>query len=131
MWADREKLSQILINLLSNAAKFTDTGGTVTVAVVSPDDGTMSSNTVQLCVSDTGAGIPADKLESVFQPFVQLNRVLSSTHEGTGLGLAISRDLARGMGGNLFVESAVGQGSRFEIRLPTWRPAGTPRPEGS
>jgi signal transduction histidine kinase len=70
-------------------------------------------------VADTGCGIPADKQESVFEPFVQLERTLSSPHQGTGLGLAISRDLARGMGGELTVESTRGAGSRFILRLPS------------
>ena len=127
VWADREKLSQILLNLLSNAVKFTEPGGRVTVAVVQPEGGVPASDAVLLSVTDTGAGIPSDKLESVFQPFVQLNRGLSSTHEGTGLGLAISRDLARGMGGNLFVESEVGSGSTFTLVLRrTTLPTGEP-----
>jgi signal transduction histidine kinase len=72
---------------------------------------------VQIIVRDTGLGIPEDKLASIFEPFVQLERRLSSTHEGTGLGLAISRDLARGMGGELTVKSAVGSGSEFILTL--------------
>jgi len=70
-----------------------------------------------LQVSDTGIGIPADKHESIFDPFVQVHRNLTRSTEGTGLGLAISRDLARGMGGDLSVESAVGNGSTFSLRL--------------
>ena len=70
-------------------------------------------------VIDTGCGIPSDKWESVFEPFVQLERTLSSPHQGTGLGLAISRDLARGMGGELTVRSTPGSGSTFLLRLPT------------
>jgi signal transduction histidine kinase len=68
-------------------------------------------------VVDTGAGIPADKLESIFEPFVQVNRTLSTTNDGVGLGLAISRDLARAMGGDLTVESQVGAGSAFTVHL--------------
>jgi signal transduction histidine kinase len=71
-----------------------------------------------LHVEDTGIGIPADKLDVIFEPFVQVGRGLSSPGEGAGLGLAISRDLARGMGGDLTVESRVGRGSRFTLRLP-------------
>jgi signal transduction histidine kinase len=78
---------------------------------------------VAIRVSDTGIGIPADKLEAVFQPFVQVGRSLSSPGEGTGLGLAISRDLARGMGGELTAESTAGEGSVFTISLPR---AGSP-----
>jgi len=73
---------------------------------------------VSIAVRDTGVGIPADKLDSIFEPFVQLGRGLATTHEGTGLGLAVSRDLARGMGGELTVESEVGRGSVFTVTLP-------------
>ena len=74
---------------------------------------------VQVRVRDTGVGIPADQLERIFEPFVQVDR--HRTHEsqqGVGLGLAISRDLARGMGGDLMVESVVGVGSTFILTLP-------------
>jgi signal transduction histidine kinase len=69
-------------------------------------------------VSDTGIGIPTDKLTSIFDPFVQINTRLTRTEEGIGLGLAISRDLARGMGGELTVESREGVGSTFTLTLP-------------
>ncbi|HEX5577304.1 MAG TPA: ATP-binding protein, partial [Gemmatimonadaceae bacterium] len=110
-WADREKVRQVLLNLLSNAIKFTDAGGRITIDCSADDD------EARVLVSDTGFGIPEDKLGSIFEPFVQLERNLSSTHEGTGLGLAISRDLARGMGGELTVESKVGDGSIFVLTL--------------
>ena len=71
-----------------------------------------------LSVHDTGIGIAADKLESIFEPFVQLGRSLTTSHEGTGLGLAIGRDLARARGGDLAVQSTVGEGSVFELTLP-------------
>jgi PAS domain S-box-containing protein len=109
---DAEKIQQILLNLLSNAVKFTDAGGRIAVGA------DRVGNVVCIEVSDTGCGIPADKKESVFEPFVQLERTLSSPHQGTGLGLAISRDLARGMGGELTLESTPGSGSRFQLRLP-------------
>ena len=69
-------------------------------------------------VKDTGIGVPADQLERIFEPFVQLGRTLSAPASGTGLGLAISRDLARGMGGDLFVESESGRGAVFTLTLP-------------
>ena len=68
-------------------------------------------------VTDTGCGIPADKLEAIFDPFTQVNRRLTRPSEGTGLGLAISRDLARGMGGDLRVRSVEGEGSTFTLIL--------------
>jgi PAS domain S-box-containing protein len=109
---DAEKIQQILLNLLSNAVKFTDAKGRISVAAQRTD------GVVCIEVSDSGCGIPADKWESVFEPFVQLERTLSSPHQGTGLGLAISRDLARGMGGELTVQSTPGSGSSFLLRLP-------------
>src|SRR2546423_1335468 len=110
--ADRPKVDQILLNLLSNAVKFTATGGKIRVSCKTQDRFAL------ITVTDTGAGIPTDKLASIFEPFVQLGRSLSSAHEGTGLGLAISRDLARAMKGDLTVTSVVGEGSRFTITLP-------------
>ena len=75
-----------------------------------------------LSVRDTGIGIPADSLTSIFQPFVQVGRSLTSPHEGAGLGLAISSDLALGMGGKLEVESSLGEGSQFTLSLPAATP---------
>ena len=113
--ADAEKLRQILINLLGNAIKFTDRGGRVELT------GGAEGGGVSLSVRDTGIGIPADKLETIFEPFVQVRSDLTRPADGTGLGLAISRDLARGMGGELTVVSAPGQGSRFTLTLPAAR----------
>ena len=109
---DRAKVDQILLNLLSNAVKFTGSGGTVRVTCKE------SADTAAIEVSDTGSGIPPEKIEAIFEPFVQLGRSLSSAHEGTGLGLAISRELARAMNGNLTVTSKVGSGSTFTLSLP-------------
>ena len=109
---DRAKVDQILLNLLSNAIQFTNSNGTVTVECKE------SGNTASIAVVDTGVGIPTDKLDAIFEPFVQLGRSLSSAHEGTGLGLAISRELARAMKGNLTVTSKVGSGSTFTLTLP-------------
>jgi signal transduction histidine kinase len=110
--ADEEKARQILINLLSNAVKFTPAGGEIRVACTDDAVG------VRITVTDNGAGIPADRLESIFEPFVQVDRGLTSRQEGTGLGLAISRDLARHMGGQLTASSTVGEGSTFTLTLP-------------
>ena len=110
---DREKVQQVLINLLTNAIKFTDRGGAIRVtAAAAPDH-------VRISVHDTGRGIPADRLEAIFQPFVQLDARLTRVNEGVGLGLSISRDLARGMGGDLNVSSTPGEGSTFVLSLPT------------
>ena len=121
--ADPDKLQQILVNLVGNAIKFSTHGGRIVVdALRCPSDASL----VEIRVHDTGIGMPAAQLASIFEPFVQLERKLSTTHEGTGLGLAISCDLARGMGGELTVESKVGQGSEFVLTLRRER---VPEPE--
>jgi signal transduction histidine kinase len=120
--ADREKVQQIVINLLSNAIKFTPAGGRVRVdadrAVPAASPGSNCGATVWLAVADTGIGIPEEKQASVFDPFVQVDMSRTRGSEGSGLGLAISRDLARGMGGDLAVESTPGVGSTFTLTLP-------------
>jgi PAS domain S-box-containing protein len=110
--ADRAKVEQIVLNLLSNAVKFTVAGGSISIGTF--DRGPV----VGVRVSDTGIGIPAEKLDSIFEPFVQVGRSLVTPHEGTGLGLAISRDLALRMNGDLTVVSEPGRGSTFELTLP-------------
>jgi PAS domain S-box-containing protein len=110
--ADRDKLQQILLNLLTNAIKFTEPGGEVRVDCASRGD------RIEIAVKDTGIGIASDKLLQVFEPFVQVDQRLTRPHEGVGLGLAISRDLARGMGGDLSAESTLGEGSSFLLSLP-------------
>ncbi len=112
--ADAEKLRQILINLLGNATKFTPIGGRVSFGVAPHE---ADGNLIELRVSDTGIGIPADKLETVFDPFIQLAPLTAPSNHGVGLGLAISRDLARGMGGELAVWSREGLGSTFTLTL--------------
>ena len=111
--ADREKTEQILLNLLSNAAKFTPPDGTIRIVASPYDDGR-----VAVRVEDTGIGIPPEKLTSVFEPFVQVDASSSRRAQGTGLGLSISRDLARGMKGDLTAESVVDVGSTFTLLLP-------------
>ena len=143
VWADREKLGQVLMNLLSNAVKFTGSldpqsgaaaagvRGRVAVSVAvreagpgpdGPDAG--RPGLAFLRVSDTGRGIPRAKQDAIFEPFVQVQQGYARATEGTGLGLAISRDLARGMGGDLRVRSREGVGSTFTVALR--RAAGAP-----
>ena len=110
--ADYDKLEQILLNLLSNAIKFTPASGRISVGA------RRSGDSVGIWVRDNGIGIPVDKLEKVFEPFVQIDRTPGSAHEGTGLGLSISRDLARAMGGELSVVSDADGGSVFTLMLP-------------
>ena len=110
--ADPDKLGQIIGNLLGNAAKFTPPGGRVEVFV---DE---TATVAELHVRDTGTGIPPDQLEAIFHPFVQLDSVFTRSADGSGLGLAISRDLARGMNGDLTVQSVPGAGSTFTLLLP-------------
>jgi len=113
---DTERVQQILLNLLGNAVKFTKPGGSVTLRCE------VNEIAARIQVCDTGPGIPRDRLDSIFDPFVQLEPALTRSAEGSGLGLAISRDLAQLMGGDLAVESTVGQGSTFTLTLP--RPPG-------
>jgi signal transduction histidine kinase len=110
--ADPEKVRQILLNLLSNAIKFTPPGGSITVEC--RVDGTAA----HVQVSDSGIGIPAQQIDAIFEPFVQIERSFSSDHQGTGLGLTISRDLARRMGGDISVTSTHGVGTTFTLTLP-------------
>jgi PAS domain S-box-containing protein len=113
--ADSEKVRQILLNLLTNAIKYTPSGGRISVRA---GRAATDAPAVSVVVQDTGVGIDPAKLEAVFEPFVQLNRKPSRQFDGVGLGLAISRDLARGMGGELRASSAIGQGATFELVLP-------------
>ncbi len=110
-YADRDKLQQIITNLLSNAMKFTDSGGEIALECVATD------GAIAVVVRDTGRGIAPDKLEEIFAPFVQLDVGHKRTTEGTGLGLAISRDLARAMGGDLTAANGTDCGSVFTLTL--------------
>lgn len=109
---DRERIIQILVNLLSNAIKFTPVGGVIRVSCVVAD------GQVRISVTDTGIGIPADKLEAIFEPFMQVKNDSLGSEAGIGIGLAISRGLAVGMEGDLSAESTLGSGSRFTLTLP-------------
>ena len=113
VFADREKVRQVLLNLLSNAVRYSPAGASITMSAHHNGD-----STVAIDVTDTGPGIPLDRQRVIFEPFVQLDRSLARTNEGVGLGLSISRDLAHGMKGDLTVTSAPGEGSCFRLILP-------------
>jgi len=109
--ADPEKLEQILLNLLSNAIKFTPVEGSIRLLCEATEA------TVSIRVTDTGRGIPLEKQDGIFEPFVRVDEEFTRPTEGTGLGLAISRNLARAMGGELAVESVPGKGATFTLTL--------------
>lgn len=117
--ADRTRLVQVLSNLVSNAIKYNRSGGTVTLSVRPGPEGR-----VTLSVTDTGLGIPADRIDQLFQPFNRLGREHGAV-EGTGIGLTICQRLVQAMGGNILVESVEGQGSRFHFNLLAAAPAVT------
>jgi signal transduction histidine kinase len=114
IFADPDKLQQILLNLLSNAIKFTEAGGSITLSCEP------AGNRARIHVRDTGRGIPADKIGRIFDPFMQVDQRLMREQQGVGLGLAISRDLARGMHGELTVTSILGEGAEFVLELPAF-----------
>ncbi|MFN3429205.1 MAG: PAS domain-containing protein, partial [Candidatus Sericytochromatia bacterium] len=110
--ADEQRLTQVLINLVGNAIKFTPEGGSISVAVAA--EGEM----VRVSVGDTGPGIPAEALPRLFEKFYQVDSSPTRAHGGTGLGLAIARSLVEAHGGRLTVESVVGEGATFSFTLP-------------
>lgn len=120
--ADRERLQQIVLNLLTNAVKYNHAGGFIHVTCEA------SGAMALVHVGDTGPGIPADTAESIFDPFVQLGRTTSSPVEGVGLGLSISRMLARSMGGDVTVTSKIGEGSVFTVSIPRSSTPESPAP---
>ena len=123
--SDEQRLGQVLKNLLSNAFKFTHAGG-VTLAIGLPQDRSGLRNdalreaerVIEFSVIDTGVGIPDDKLNLIFEAFQQADGTTSRKYGGTGLGLSISREIARLLGGEIQVDSTVGQGSSFSLFLP-------------
>jgi signal transduction histidine kinase len=117
VWADADKVTQVLMNLLGNALKFTPADGQVTVTVA--HDG---SAWVQIAVADTGPGIAADEAAHIFDQFYQAAHVDLAKRYGTGLGLTIAKMLVELHGGRLWVESIVGHGSTFRFTLPVDRP---------
>ncbi|NTU85202.1 MAG: response regulator, partial [Chloroflexales bacterium] len=116
---DTRRLKQILVNLLTNAVKFTPEGGKVGLEVRADAE----QQSLTFTVWDTGIGIAAEHLAKLFKPFVQIDSSLSRQHIGTGLGLALVLRLAEAHGGSVAVESAEGQGSRFSVTLPWSQPA--------
>jgi signal transduction histidine kinase len=113
-FADRDKLQQVLINLIENATKFTPTGGCITVSAREAGE-----QFVEIAIEDTGEGIPAGELKAVFDKFHQVRRAGQGKPQGTGLGLAIAKSLIELHGGRIRVESEVGRGTRFVLTLPT------------
>lgn len=132
--ADGQRTQQVLKNLLSNAFKFTEQGQ-VALRIYTPPAGEspLTGATLAFAVTDTGIGISSDKLENIFVAFKQADGSTSRKYGGTGLGLSISRQLARGMGGEVLVQSQPGKGSTFTLYLPlegsaTAKPVSTPPP---
>ncbi|MEW9796562.1 response regulator [Alteromonas sp. CYL-A6] len=114
---DPTRLRQVLINLISNAIKFTDHGQIDISVELLPAAGVNQRPLLLFRVSDTGIGMPQEKLDSIFQPFEQLEDVMRANHGGAGLGLAICRELVSLMGGEISVESVMGRGSTFSFTL--------------
>jgi len=114
VYGDRTRIRQVLLNLLSNAARFTEAGG---IAIEASD----AQGEVTVAVTDTGEGIPADALEHLFQPFYRV-AATSSKVSGSGLGLSISREIIQHHGGRIWVESDMGQGTSFYFTVPTNQP---------
>ena len=121
--SDGGRLRQIAFNLMSNALKFTKAGTVELRAEVALD--AVGAEQLAISVSDTGIGIPADKLDTIFEPFRQVDGGITRQFGGTGLGLAIVRNLARALGGEIVVTSVLGQGTTFTLRLPLERLANT------
>ncbi|MCF8229117.1 MAG: HAMP domain-containing histidine kinase, partial [Bacteroidales bacterium] len=124
-WLDREKIEAILNNLFSNAFKFTHGGGRIEVQVgsrESADNNLMDKERIkdwlEICIHDTGNGIPQDKLPHIFDRFYQANDNYSKDQEGTGIGLALTRELVELHHGKIFVESKLGTGTMFTVVLP-------------
>jgi signal transduction histidine kinase len=125
VWMDRDRLVQVITNLISNAVKFTDPGGSIHIAV-EPIVGKRlrdRDGLVKFCVADTGVGIPEKDQKLIFEKFVQVEVAPGEKPRGTGLGLAICKDIVAHYGGEIWVESAPGRGSRFCFTIPCSPPA--------
>jgi two-component system, sensor histidine kinase and response regulator len=116
---DAGKLRQVLLNLLANAVKYTETGSVSCTASV-------KNGTLRIIVADTGVGIPQEFREQIFAPFYQIDQTSTKRHPGTGIGLTITKQLITMMGGSISFESALGKGSAFEIEVPIRLPPGEP-----
>jgi PAS domain S-box-containing protein len=124
--SDRERLKQVLLNLVSNGVKFNADGGSITLAVARVNAGTW-----RLSVTDTGIGIPQEKLARLFVPFERLGTREGGTEGGTGLGLALCQRLITGLGGHIGVASSVGMGSTFWVEIPATVGPNPPLPDES
>ncbi|WP_342587082.1 ATP-binding protein [Thioflexithrix psekupsensis] len=123
IFADQIKLRQILMNLLSNAAKFTQQGSitfTITRQHADPAQGNHNNDWLMFEIADTGIGMPQEHLQHIFEAFYQLDSSTTRQYGGTGLGLTISERFARMMGGRITVTSEVGRGSTFVVYLPAY-----------
>jgi signal transduction histidine kinase len=117
VWADRDKINQVLMNLIGNAIKFTPAQGRVTVSALRN-----GKESIQVSVSDTGPGVPPDEKEKIFDRFYQIAQVGGAKPKGTGLGLAICKALVELHGGKIWVESEINRGSTFSFTLPASAP---------
>lgn len=113
IWGDKEKLGQVLGIILNNAVKFTDSGGEVGVELKTTYEGD-----VEISIRDTGIGIPKEFHEKIFEKFFQVDSSPSRKYEGTGIGLAIAKEIVEAHGGKILVESEVGKGSKFTVKIP-------------
>jgi PAS domain S-box-containing protein len=116
-WADRDKITQVLVNVVGNAVKFTPSNGRVTITVDRRNEAS-----VTLSVQDTGPGIPPDEVGKIFDKFYQVAKVNKEKTKGAGLGLAISKALVEMHGGQLWIESELGKGSIFSFSIPARKP---------
>jgi signal transduction histidine kinase len=110
---DRDAVEQIVLNLVDNACKYADTGGEVVVSAAA-----LTGGGAEVRVADRGPGVPADQRERIFEKFHRVNDALTAEKTGAGLGLSIARQLARGLGGDLYYESRNGGGAEFVLKLP-------------
>ena len=115
---DKARVQQMVINLLSNAIKFTDSGSVTVKAERESGRGESGRETLVVSVTDTGKGIPADELPTLFDEYRQVEGSESSVQKGTGLGLSITKKFAELLGGSIGVESEIGKGSTFTVRVP-------------